>query len=806
MMKFPKLIQSSFLFALLVFYSNHIDGQIVYFFTEGTDNTFYDQGIVDIANLGQSFFEHTSPPGAPQWNDKVPCSTTSFKGGTSLKFNYISSSTGNWKATIYRKDWTTTSINTMDSLSFFIYAENQLPSSALPLIGLKAINLSGTGEIDTKLYPLAGYNGPVQAKTWTKIRIPVSVIINDPLNNQVDFASIKGVIFNQSETDQSSRQILIDQVLAFKNIDKVPDIIDFKVTGYDSHAELMWTFPMNDLSYRVYASFDGGQTYQVRTETESNDYLDFVPESARNSTVLYRLKAFYQEKESPTVESAANIKDCNDDGLLDLVQRYSFRYFWEGAHQQTGMALERTNDDTITVASGATGMGLMAMIVAYEREFHAREQIKDRILKILNFLATCQRHHGAWSHWYYANTFQTKPFSTKDDGGDLVETSYVATALMALRNYFSDSDSKSIQIRENASTLLNGIEWEWYRQGNQNVLYWHWSPNFNFDMNMPLKGWDEALITYLMAASSTSHGISKEVYDQGWASNGNMASKRTYYNYDINLSPDWGGPLFWIHYSFLGIDPHGLKDQYADYWQENINTAKIHYAYAVANPKGHVNYGSKCWGLTASDDPYGYTAHQPMSNDNGTISPTAALSSMPYTPIESKRFLKYLYRERGKDLFGKYGPFDAFNDNLNWVKEAYIGIDQGPIVIMIENYRTGLIWKNVMKDADLQSGLNKLAMTFEITSIDKNLRDNGTFKSFPNPSDGHINLNLTELNNEQDMVFKIYNTNGKLVKFRAITKATFDGSIDCTDLPNGLYLAYLLGKNIFYTTELIIQK
>ena len=281
--------------------------------------------------------------------------------------------------------------------------------------------------------------------------------------------------------------------------------------------------------------------------------------------------------------------------------------------------------------------------------------------------------------------------------------------MVALKHYFSGSDSKSTQIREQADQLWKEIEWDWYRQNNQNVLYWHWSPNYNFEKNMKVSGWNECLGTYIMAASSTTHGIPKEVYIDGWAKNGNMVNPdRNYYGYDINLSRDWGGPLFWIHYAHHGINPHGLKDEYADYWTEHVNTAKIHYEYGKDNPLNFENYSEKCWGLTASDDPDGYTAHKPIDNDNGTVSPTAALASMPYTPEESMKALKYFYRERGSELFGKYGPYDAFNDSRNWIKESYIGIDQGPIVIMIENYRTGLCWNMFMKNEDVQKGLKEL--------------------------------------------------------------------------------------------------
>jgi hypothetical protein len=805
-----KRIIHLYLFGFLLIVSctltNNLRAQVDYFFSEGTSTSFYDQGIVDISNLGSSSFEHTSPPGYPQYNDKVPCSTTAFQGTSSLKFNYTSSPTGNWKATIYRKDWSTADISQKDSIQFYIYSDSELPNIALPKIGLKTIHISGSGEIESELYALADYNTTVSAGTWTKIRFPLSVLFNDPDNSNLDFTKVKGIIFNQSESDNSSRLLYIDQLVTYKSIGQIPAITDFTANAYDSHAELNWTFPMEDLSYRIFASFDDGQTYEVRGETNANYYLDFVPSSEKNSTVLYHLIAFVIDNESQAVDASATLNDFTDDELLDMYQRYSFRYFWEGAHQSSGMALERTNGGNTTAASGATGMGLMAMIIAHEREYKDKEEIKDRIIHILDFLETCDRHHGAWSHWYYADTKQTQPFSTKDDGGDLVETSYVASALVALRNYFSGSDDKSVQIREKSSLLLNGIEWDWYRQGGQNVLYWHWSPNYGFQINMQLKGWNEALITYIMAASSPTYTVPNTVYDNGWASNGGMVNERTYYSYKINLSPDYGGALFWIHYSFLGLNPKGLKDQYADYWTETVNTARIHYAYAVSNPKGHTNYGSKCWGLTASDDPYGYTAHQPMYNDNGTISPTAALASMPYTPEESIRALKYFYQERGKDLFGIYGPYDAFNDNLSWVQESYIGIDQGPIVVMIENYRTGLIWNNVMKDPDIQAGLNKLGFTYETISSINDMDLQNSFRIYPNPANDLINIDIESINIQENYEFELYTLDGKLILSKPFNSFHSNSSIELPKLNNGIYLAFLIGKKSCYRSELIIQK
>ncbi len=800
----PGIFKSGIFVILLEIVTVSVLGQEVYFFSEGTSPTFYDQGIVDKNNLGQSTFEFTYPPGAPQYNDKVPCSNTAYKGTTSLKFNYFSSENGSWKVSIYRSGWTSADISKLDSVSFYIFSNTSLPASALPLIGLRGAKKGGGGDISTGFYKLSDYNQDVAASKWTKIRFPIGIIMNDNQNSSLDFSQIKGVLFGQSETNNTPRLVFIDEITAFKSIQTIPQVFGFKAAGYDSHAELTWTKPFEGLSFRIYASFDGGLNYRPRGETTENQYLDFVPAEGKNRTVNYRIVSILQEKESEPVEATAQIRDFSDEELLDMLQRYTFRYFWEGAHQATGMALERSNSGASTAASGATGMGLMAMIVAYEREYKPRDEIKDRILMILGFLEKCERHHGAWSHWYNADTYKTRPFSPDDDGGDIVETSFVTQGLIALKHYFAGSDTKSVMIRQKADQLWKEVDWDWYRQYGQNVLYWHWSPNFNFQKNMKVSGWNECQVTYIMAASSPTHGVPKEVYTQGWARNGDMVRNRTYYNLEINLAPDWGGPLFFIHYSNLGINPHGLKDQYADYWKEFVNTAKIHYEYSIANPLNHRNYSDKNWGLTASDDPFGYAAHKPMNNDNGTISPTAALASMPYTPAESIKALKYFYRERGAELFGKYGPYDAFNDNLGWVKKAYIGIDQGPIIVMVENYRTQLLWKYVMMDKDIQAGLEKLGFQYEVITNNRETAINESFQIYPNPANDKVMV-YPKIQNEPFSI-KIYSMDGKLKALYHFTRGISKANVDISEFSNGIYMVQLLKGDSHSTSKLIVRK
>lgn len=400
----------------------------------------------------------------------------------------------------------------------------------------------------------------------------------------------------------------------------------------------------------------------------------------------------------------------NDDELLTLIQHQTFRYFWDFGHPVSGLTRER-NTSGETVTSGGSGFGLMAIIVGIERGFITRAEGVERLQTIIDFLGQADRFHGAWSHWLNGSSGKALPFSQKDNGGDLVETAYMAAGLLAVRQYLNAGDSDESVLISKINDLWNSIEWDWYTRGGQNVLYWHWSPNYEWDMNMKIQGYNEALITYVMAASSTTHSISADVYHQGWARNGSIVNGKEFYGIELPVGYDYGGPMFFTHYSFLGIDPRNLSDQYANYWEQNRNHTLINYAYCVENPGHFVGYSNNCWGLTASDNHQGYSAHSP-TNDLGVISPTAAVSSLPYTPEESMDAIRFFYYILGDRLWGEYGFYDAFNVTESWTADSFLAIDQGPIIIMIENYRTGLIWDLLMSSPEVQAGLTKLGFTY----------------------------------------------------------------------------------------------
>jgi hypothetical protein len=420
-------------------------------------------------------------------------------------------------------------------------------------------------------------------------------------------------------------------------------------------------------------------------------------------------------QKKPVAENGLTIqKNLSDSALLDVVQKQTIKYFWNFAHPVSGMARERSNrsfdygDEVVT--TGGTGFGIMALIVGVERKWLPRDTVARHLLKMINFLLKADSYHGAFPHWLDGATGKTIKFSRKDDGADLVETSFLFQGLLCAKEYFNANNKTEAEIRNRIGWLWNDIEWNWFTKNGEDVLYWHWSPNNGWAMDFPLRGYNEALITYVLAASATRYPVSEKVYHKGWAMSNFFFNGKKFYGYTLPLGFDYGGPLFFSHYSFLGLSPKGLKDQYADYWEQNRNHTLINRAYCIDNPKKFKGYGENSWGLSASDDYKGYDAHSP-TNDDGVISPTAALSSFPYTPEYSMKALRHFYEDKGDKLWGKYGFKDGFSETENWYADSYLAIDQGPIVVMIENYRSGLFWNLFMSIPEVQNGLKKLGFT-----------------------------------------------------------------------------------------------
>jgi hypothetical protein len=403
--------------------------------------------------------------------------------------------------------------------------------------------------------------------------------------------------------------------------------------------------------------------------------------------------------------------DDSDDFLLEQVQRASFRYFWEGAHPQSGLARDRSgrtsdpNNDLVAI--GGSGFGFMAVLIAIERGWIARDEARLRIEKMLSALERTKRYRGVFPHFINGVDGTTVPFTRLDDGGDLVETSLLVQGLICVRQYFASHAPEDTAIRDRINRLWRSVQWDSHIKPGEKLLYWHHSPKFGWARNVPIRGWNEALITYVLAAASPDHDIDPEIYHEGFASNGAFINGRDYYGVRLPLGPDFGGPMFFAHYSFCGLDPRGLIDQYADYWLQNCSHAEINYLHSVHNPHGYIGYDQACWGLSSSHGPTGYKVSSPGS-DFGLIAPTASLSSLPYVPEHSMRALRYFLTLPHGKVNGRFGFVDAFSLSRNWFARTYLAIDQGPTIAMIENHRSGLLWKLFMSAPEIQNSLRSL--------------------------------------------------------------------------------------------------
>ncbi len=530
---------------------------------------------------------------------------------------------------------------------------------------------------------------------------------------------------------------------------------------YERHTELRWDVQnlTNAEYFRIMRSFDNKAFSPVKTVT-SMTYMDFSS-TDKLDTFYYYIEALSGLNQSLAISDTIQAIEFSmtDEQLMDMVQRYTFRYFWDEGHPVSGMARERNNSGDI-VTTGGSGFGIMGILVGIENGYITRSEGANRIVKIISFLQYAEKFHGVFPHWMNGRTGKVVPFSQYDNGGDLVETAFLMQGLLAAKQFFAENNNTEKAIRQIITKLYEDVEWDWYSKNNSGVLYWHWSPNYAWQMNFPLRGYNEALVVYLLAIASPTHSVPASYYHNGWAAANNYKNGNTWFGHKLFVGPAYGGPLFFAHYSFLGFDPRGIKDKYTNYFDNNRNHTLINRGWCIYNPLKHKKYSENCWGLTASDNPFGYSAHEPGSRDNGTIAPTAALSSMPYTPTESIAALRHFYFEEGESLFGPNGFYDAFNGDQNWVADSYLAIDQGPILVMLQNHRTELLWKMFMKNPEIKPALDAIGFLPDLTSTSE-ANDINKMALYPNPTSGKVKL---VFDRERPNQIIIFDNTGNIVK------------------------------------------
>jgi len=663
-----------------------------------------------------------------------------------LRLQWQSQVNGGWEAEIHVPDLRNRFPRLEGkNLYFWCYAPQAIASADLPMIVLsdtfQGLQVAEFPEAFTEAMPLAKFSGDIPAGKWTLVKIPFREFRTGSIY-EFHPELLQSVVFHQAKADGARHTLIIDEVRVDDEPAKnapanapTPLVApkNIRAVGYERHVDVSWD-PAEEsrLSrYVILRSLDGTNFEPVGIQVPGmNRYADWIGKPG--VTAYYRIAdaSWWRDGYSTGPATAkATTRELSDEELMTMLQEACFRYYWEGADPHSGMARENIPGDDRVVATGASGMGIAALVVGVDRKFITRAQGIERMTRIVNFLEHADRYHGAWSHYMNGDTGKTMPvFGMFDNGGDLVETSFLMEGLLAARQYFRGDSASERDLYQRITKLWEGVAWDWYRGAQPgDFLYWHWSAEWGWQIQHPLIGFNEVMITYLLAMSSPTHGVGAEMYYSGWASQSERAQQyragwsgskggdhygngHTYYGIKLDVGVGTGGPLFFTHYSFFGFDPHSLHDRFtSSYFDNNRNIALINHAYCVENPKHFAGYGPNAWGLTASDGPDGYVPHAPDQNaDKGTLTPTGALASFPYTPEASMSALRHYYRDEGQQLWGIYGPLDAYNVGENWVSPIFMGLNQAPIVVMVENYRTGLVWKNFMANPEIGIMLQKL--------------------------------------------------------------------------------------------------
>ena len=654
--------------------------------------------------------------------ERLPVATEQFRSApNSLKLDWTSARNGGWEAEVRAYWYRNRPDFKGEELRFYLYSAEGMDGADLPLIALR-----DRDRHFTKAVPMANFAGKLMAGAWTEVRIPLGRLETGSVG-AFHPERLEALVLAQGRADEREHVVYLDDITietphARGVRGALSPVRDVRAEGYERHIDISWNAsPGADLvGYEIERSVDGGPFKAIGTQrAEVTRYADFIGRVGVKAR--YRVRALGVDS-APSAFSQvveASTRAMTDEELLTMVQRASFRYYWEQAQPDSGMTRENVPGNDDITAVGATGFGVMALVVAADRGFVTRQQAMDRLLKMTAFLAKADRFHGAFPHFLNGKTGKTMAvFGEFDDGGDLVETSFLMEGLLAARQYFKGDGAEGQEIYRRISALWEGVEWDWYRRSpTGDAIFWHWSPDYTWFIHNRLTGWNEVMITYLLAIASPTHGVPGSLFYSGFAAEGvkgKYAYGKRVEGVELPVGEGVGGPLFFTHYSFMGFDARGERDKYANYFENNRAMARINLAYCEKNPKHYAGYGADTWGITAVDGPEGYVPYEPNEAlDDGTIAPTGALASMPYTPEASMAALKHFYRDLGGQLWGEYGFRDAFNAQQDWVSGIYMGLNQAPVVVMIENYRTGLVWKNFMANPEVPGMLERAGFRVE---------------------------------------------------------------------------------------------
>ena len=692
------------------------------------DTAYYHRVFFDNSLTPDHYFYSEGRASAPSQleliDGKLPVeSGHSHTPPNALRLHWTSAAQGGWTVAVILYEFRNREVLFPgDYLTFWCYAPEGLDRRDWPRIGLVDTAKNFTQPLDVS----AILNDLPRGK-WTRVAVPLGRFETASLH-PFDGHRTNRILLSQSTQDRGEHTLFIDDLriepATYPKTATPEPIANIQAKGYERHIDVSWD-PVKDPNlayYLIHRSREGGLYEPVGIQVPGvHRFADWLGKPGVKAEYRVTAQTWDGGESHANDAVSAQTRPMTDDQLLTMVEEACFRYYWEGAHPAAGMTRENLPGEDDIVATGASGFGIMALLVGVDRGFITREQGAERIAQIARYLEKADRYQGVWPHFTNGRTGKRLPvFGVFENGADLVETSFLMQGLLTARQYFDGANSQETLVRDKITALWQGIDWVWFRRTpDGDALFWHWSPEYSWYINHRLTGFNETMITYLLAIASSAHGVPASLYYSGWAGQSQAAVKyrqawgqqqagdhyvngRTFYGIKLDVGVGEGGPLFFTQYSYLGFDPHA-RDRFTNYFDNNRNQALINHAYCMRNPGHFKGYGADCWGITAVDGPEGYNAYEPKpGGDDGTIAPTGAIASFPYTPAASMAALKHFYRDLGAQLWGEYGFRDAFNQQRDWVSGIYMGLNQAPIAVMIENYRTGLVWKKFMADPEIK--------------------------------------------------------------------------------------------------------
>ena len=606
----------------------------------------------------------------------------------------------------------------------------------------------GAGDV----YRLAVFNSGVDGdpETWQRRAIAISDF--GPLGG-LDLARVRGVRFENAPAPTARRVLWVDAVggVAYDGDPDgpAPPTAITAETG-DRTVLLRWTAPPGTFGVLVYRQDGPGEPFRLLTERPvgQDHYADLDAENGEAATYVLRSVRF-GGVQGPDSEPVAATAGGEGDPYVDLTARLAFDYFWEQANPANGLVKDRSTDGS-AASIAAVGFGLSAITVGIDRGWITRAEGAGRVEATLDFFATCPQGEapsGTCGYRGFFYHFLTMQSGVRAGTNELstIDTALLLGGVLQVAEYF-DGEGEA-RIRELADTIWRRVEWDWATPRSPRVAL-GWRPEEGF-LPFDWRGYNEAMILYVLGLGSPTHPLSAGAWDAWTATY--PSDWQTHYGFTFLTFP----PLFGHQYSHVWIDFRGIQDEYmrekgSDYFENSRKATLAQRAYAIDNPRGWPNYGPNEWGLTASDDPppaplYIARGAAPVQNDNGTITPTAAGGSYAFTPAESREALRTFYARYRPTLWGPYGLRDAYNVALDWTATDYLGIDQGPIVLMIENERTGAVWDAFTRHPDVQRGLERAGFRPRPTPTEGGaaVAPLALAPPAPNPSAGGVRLAFT---------------------------------------------------------------